>query len=523
MKLIQITTLTFLVIILLHAGCDNILDVSPTEAIAIDDFFSSEAEARQAINATYASLQDLAFYAEGYPKIVEGASGDMILDNTDDLEFVSYTWNATNSRFDRLWQESYEGIFRANLVLQHVPEIEGMDQGAKDVMLAEARFLRALYYWHLMNIFGEVPLVLAANPTEPSEAALPKSSSPELIEQMVADLTVAIENLPRQHDASNLGRATEGAAKALLGKVYLYSASPIFGGNPQGYELAAAQFADVINNYDYQFVDYSDLWVVDNNPEQIFEVQYANLGGSIWTGTDNRNANETQIRPALNLPNGRGGNGNLVPTQDFVDEFLVEPYTGPDPESIYNGADPRLYWTVWREGDFFDEIEPVYQSTWTPTGYALKKGLFPVTDRNEDGDDRNIPIIRLGDVYLMYAEALNAQPARNAQGAVDAINAVRARVNMPTYPNSESPFSVSAASSQQEIFEAIVHERRIELGGEYARYNDLRRWQLAGEVLGPNGWQPRHTFFPIPADELDNNDQLEQNPAYVGGVAGQTS
>ena len=115
----------------------------------------------------------------------------------------------------------------------------------------------------------------------------------------------------------------------------------------------------------------------------------------------------------------------------------------------------------------------------------------------------------------MYAEALNSKSSRDSQGAIDAINAVRSRVNMPTYPNPNSPYSVDATSSEEEIFEAIVHERRIELGGEYARYNDLRRWEIADEVMGPLGWQhPKHTFFPIPADELDNNDQLEQNPNY---------
>lgn len=512
----RIFIITVLITTIIYVGCDtDILDVKPTESVAVDDFFTTESEAMQAINATYASLQDRNMYSEGYPKIVEGASDDMILDNTDNLDLSSYTWNASGSRFDAVWQESYEGIFRANLVIQNVPEIENMDESLKGRVIAEARFLRAMFYWHLLNTFGEVPLVLNANPADPSEAALPKSSSLDLIDQMVTDLTEAISGLPANYDSGNIGRATEGAAKALLGKVHLYSASPIYGGRAEGYELAAQQFESVINDYTYQLVNYEDLWVVDNNAENIFEVQYASIGGSIWTTTDNSNANETQIRPALNLPNGRGGNGNLVPTESLVNEFLVESYDGPDPEGIYNNADPRLYYTVWREGDFFDDQEPTYQTTWSPTGFSLKKGLFPVKDRNEDGDDWNVPVIRLGDVYLMYAEALNSKSSRDSQGAIDAINAVRSRVNMPTYPNPNSPYSVDATSSEEEIFEAIVHERRIELGGEYARYNDLRRWEIADEVMGPLGWQhPKHTFFPIPADELDNNDQLEQNPNY---------
>jgi len=121
----------------------------------------------------------------------------------------------------------------------------------------------------------------------------------------------------------------------------------------------------------------------------------------------------------------------------------------------------------------------------------------------------------------MYAEAVNAKSNREPQEAIDAINRVRARVNMPTYPNGSSPYSVDASSSEQEIFEAIVHERRVELVGEYQRYNDLRRWSRgksinwAEEEMGDLGWQdPKHLFFPIPAEEVDVNDELEQNPEY---------
>lgn len=502
-------------VLLLYVGCDdNFLDVDPTESVAVEGFYSSEDDAIAAINAAYASLQNRAMYSEHWPKTVEGASDDMAMDNTDDLELTNYTWTTTLDPTDLNWQGSYEGVFRSNLVLKFVPDIE-MDQELKDRILGEARFLRALYYWHLMTLFGEVPLVTEeeTNPNDPSEAELPKSTAPEIIDLMVSDLQTAADLLPRTYDDNNVGRATEGAAKALLGKVHLYSASPIFGGNEEGYALAADQLRDVIDNYDYQLVDFEDIWTVDNNAESIFEVQYTDVGGSIWATQDFAGANEINLRAALNLPNGRGGNGNLIPRQDLVDEF--EDYSGPDPEGIFDGRDPRLYHSIWREGDHFDDVEPTFQSSWTPTGYAVKKGLYPVVDRAEDGTEENVPVLRLGDVLLMYAEAANAKSAREPQEAIDAINRVRARVNMPAYPNASSPYSVDASSSEEEIFEAIVHERRVELVGEYQRYNDLRRWELAEEELGPLGWQhPRHTFFPIPPEEIDNNEALEQNPHY---------
>lgn len=502
-------------VLLLHAGCDDdFLNIEPTEAVSVESFYASADDVLAAVTAAYAPLQNTAIYSEQYPKTVEGASDDMTMDNTSDLELTNYTWSATLSPTNLNWQGLYEGVLRSNLVLKYAPDIE-MDQSLKNRLIGEARFLRALYYWHLMALFGEVPLVTEEETdlNDPSKAELPKSPPAEIIDLMVSDLQAAAEALPPTYAAADRGRATAAAAKALLGKVYLYSASPIFGNNQDGCALAAAEFESVINDYGFELVDFADIWTVDNNAESIFEVQYSDVGGNIWAMQDAAGINETNLRAALNLPNTRGGNGNLLPTQDLVDEF--EDYDGPDPGGIFDGRDPRLYYSVWRDGDHYDEIDATFQSSWTPTGYAVKKGLYPVVDRNEDGTEANVPVLRLGDVLLMYAEALNCQSARDPQGAIDAINRVRARVNMPTYPDPSSPYSVDAGSSQQEIFDAIVHERRVELSAEYQRYHDLRRWELAQEQLGPLGWQhPKHIFFPIPPEEVDNNEALEQNPHY---------
>lgn len=512
-KIYLILFVVFSAMILVYTGCEeNFLDISPKESTSVDSFFSSQSDAQAAINATYASLQSRSLYSELYPKTVEGASDDMGMDNTDNLSLSSYTWTVTLRTTDSNWQSCYEGIFRANLVIKNVPNID-MDEDLKSRIIGEAHFLRALYYWHLMTLFGEVPLVTEeqADPADPSKAELPKSSPSKIIDFMVADLKKAESALPASYDDNNVGRATKGAAQALLGKVYLYSTSPLFGGNADGYGLAADELKKVIDAGNYSLIDYKNLWVQDNNAESIFEVQYADVGGSIWYSSDNAGANEVNLRAALDLPNTRGGNGNLLPTQSLVDEF--EDYSGPDPEGVFNGRDPRLYYTVWRDGDYFDDVEPTYKSSWTPTGYALKKGLFPVPDRNEDGTVRNIPVIRFGDVLLMYAEAVNAKSPREPQEAIDALNRVRERVNMPDYPTTDYP--ITAASNEQAIFDVIVHERRVELAGEYQRFNDLRRWGLAKQVLGPLGYEaPRDNFFPIPPDEVDNNDQLEQNPNY---------
>lgn len=130
----------------------------------------------------------------------------------------------------------------------------------------------------------------------------------------------------------------------------------------------------------------------------------------------------------------------------------------------------------------------------------------------DDAIGTNYPIIRFADVLLMYAEAANENG--NKADAIDAINRVRARSNMPTYPDSGSPYSVDQSSSTEAIFEAIVHERRVELAFENHRYNDVRRWGIGEDALGDLGYQPKHRWMPLPQGEVDTNDELEQNPDW---------
>ncbi len=316
---------------------------------------------------------------------------------------------------------------------------------------------------------------------------LPKNSVTEIYNQAIQDLEEAEADLPLEYDAANLGRASKGAAQSLLGKIHLYQ---------ENYEAAEEWFSKVIESGVFELVpDYTDIISLDNenNSESIFEVQYADVGGNGWAGADAANNNEANLRERLNLPQGRGGFGNILPTEDFVNEF--------------EEGDPRLFYSVFVQGDPYDEVDPEFQADWTVTGYAIKKGMMPIF-RNNTNSGRNWPIIRYADVLLMYAEAANENG--NTQAAINAINLVRDRVGIPLHPNAGIP-----VGNQQEIFDAIVHERRVELGLEYHRFNDLKRWGLAQEELGDLGYEaPKHRYFPLPQAELDVNTELVQNPEY---------
>lgn len=470
--------------LLLFSGCsEDFLNIAPPASLTEDIFFKTPADAEATITAAYRSLLSIG-QNNNYAKVTEAPTDDVIIFNTQGLSLDSWSFGTNDAIIDEVWQSLYEGIFRANIALQKVPDIE-MEAAQKDRILGEAHFLRALFYFHLTVLYGEVPLVTEADPTDASKAALPKSPLSEIQALMIDDLTQATGLLPLQsgYSEDDLGRASKGAAEALLGKVYLYS------GN---YPMAETHLNNVIISNEYELLaDFSELLVVDNNVESIFEVQLADLSG------------QGSSRIQNDYPQGQGGFANLLPTQDIVDEF--EDYAGP---TAINGKDPRLFYSIFREGDPYDEVAPAFSQAWTPTGYAKKKGQYPVIRFNNGNLGRNFPLIRLADVLLMYAEAANEND--NPGEAIAAINKVRDRVGMPNLPTAEYP-----VSNKQEIFEAIVHERRVELAFEYHRLNDLRRWGLAEAELGSLGYvSPKHLYYPIPQSELDNNPELVQTAGY---------
>lgn len=464
----------------------DFLDIKPPASLTEESFFKSEADMEAAITAAYNPLKDGGLYGNNYAKITEAPTDDIIIYNTQGLSLDSWTFANNDAIIDAVWQTCYEGIFRSNVVLQSLSEVE-IDQDRKDRIFGEAYFLRALYYWHLTTLFGEVPMIQHADPSDVSTSLIAKSPLAELYAFMVEDLEKASTLLPLQssYGSSDIGRASKGAAEALLGKVYLYA---------KNYPKAELHFENVIKSNEYRLLSqFDELLITDNNPESIFEVQFADI------------INQGTSRIANDYPQGQGGYANLLPTRDLVEEY--ENYSGG---TAINNRDPRLFYSIFREGDPYDEVSPIFKEQWTPTGYAKKKGSFPVIRSNNYNLGRNFPIIRLADVILMYAEAANENG--KISEAVQAINEVRGRqsVAMPLLPTVDFP-----VDSKAEVFKAIVHERRVELAFEHHRLNDVRRWDLGEEVFGSLGYKaPKHKYFPIPQSEIDNNPNLVQNSDY---------
>ena len=393
------------------------------------------------------------------------------------------------------WNDYYQGIFRANTLLAKLPGVT-MDATLKARFAAEAKALRANYYFNLVRMFKNVPLLLdpltATNMYEVIQAA-----PAAVYTQIEKDLTEAIADLPSTVSlATEAGRLSKGSAKALLGKVYLFENKG---------SLAAAQFADVngtpggTSQYGYRLLTlFSDLWNTSNkfNTESIIEVSHSSIGSSGWgnwgSGSDEGNSVNVMVgprsysrlgSPAPDLPSGWSFN---VFTQDFYDAIKTDPRFGA---TVFDLKALKVAGKA-------DYIEG-YQNT----GYFLNKFLPRTSDVSTGSGDQVLNykqdtyVIRLADTYLMEAEALGATGSR-AQALLDA---VRSRVGLSSVP-------VSLA--------AIKAERRLELAGEGHRFFDLVRWNDAVAKLGSRGFVAgKNEVFPIPFRELQGT-KLVQNQGY---------
>jgi hypothetical protein len=380
-----------------------------------------------------------------------------------------------------------------------------MDATLKDRYVAEMKFLRAYYYFDLIRLFYQIPLF-----TEP--LAADAINSAEQVErsavfaQIEQDLIEAIPNLPTSVDVDTEGgRATQGAGKALLGKVYLHQ---------EKFGQAVEQFQDVngtpgeTSQYGYRLLDnFGDLFNINNqfNSESIFEVSHtsaSNWGDWNCIGCAEGNflsqmsapRGYSILEPNRGAPNFISGWGFNIPTEQLVDAFIYEDGT----------YDERYKYTISNLDSLF-QLEIVdYEESYQDTGFFLKKFAGTEDNRhtgagNYEGNwPQNFYDIRLADTYLLEAEAI-VRGGGDMSRAQALLDAVRTR-------SGNDPVTAT--------FENILRERRLELAGEGHRWFDLQRNGLAPQYLAFKGYvKDKHDKLPIPLQELTDT-QLEQDPAY---------
>jgi len=484
---------TVLLLSLIITGCSDFLSVNPQSELTQEAFPTSKSDALQATNAVYSTLRDWHFHSGGFP-ILDIMSDDALKgSNPNDGAntvgpYNDFTHAATQDGLDRWWNSLYQGIRRANVVIEKVPAIK-MDEALKTRYLGEARFLRALYNFDLVRAFGGVPLVTTINP----ELKLTRSSKAEIYAFIEGDLAFAITALPAksEYDANDLGRATLGAAKALLGKVQIFQGD---------FTAAEPLLMSVVNTgiYDLE-ADYYDA----NGPngehgvESVFEIgavsndggsgnQYANTQGV--RGTPNRgwgfNQPSVDLRNAFETGDARE-KGTIIELNDIIDGItILGDGTTPDVETD--------------EGGNVIAIESYNRKVWIP-------GTSTVT---QFGHNRRL--IRFADVLLLAAEVLNENNKQNE--ALVLLNRVRARARA----GDNAILPDITTTDQTELRNVILKERRVELALEGHRFWDLVRTNTASSVLGPLGFQTgKHELLPIPQSEIDlSQGTLEQNPNW---------
>ncbi len=465
----------------------------------VEDFPKNESEFLAGINATYSPLQSQGLYARWMHYVLdnmglENEANAAIAANLN--QFYQFNISPNNNNVFVYWKNCYNGIFRANVLLdniENINNIETLSDTEKNAHIGELRYLRAFYYFLLTSRFGDIPLYTSG---DNGIEGFPKSSREDVYQFIISDLTEAAGLLLTKSETEP-GRATRGAANALLGKVQLYR---------QNYAAAKTAFDNVINGGQHALVNnYFDNFTGETelNSESVFEVLFIFAGGAYsWNANDDTGFTESNIIAA---EYGFRGFHNVNPANDLVAEF--ENGDIRKDESFYFPGD-----TYGANGDLV-----VTQANIGAETAAWRKYMLTYKQDTDltffNFSDINFRVIRYADVLLMAAEVENE--LGNMSTAIDLMNQVRARVDMPLY-GSPAMDAIFPVASQSEVFTAIVHERRVELAGEMVRFPDLVRWGLADDVL-PNFIVGTSEVLPIPQGEIDINANLtnaDQNNGY---------
>lgn len=458
-----------------------------------ENFFKTAKDAEQALTAVYDIVGQKGYYRDAIFPLGESSS-DNIDEQTGDngdwgfhFKAISdYRWVPDNPFFMARWYDSYRGIFRANILLERLPEIL-MDDDLKRQYAAEAKFLRGLYYFTLVISFGDVPFVTEVL-TRDEYAQLARTDQALIYAQVEQDLMEAADDLPVSiDDPSQIGRATRGAALGLLSRVYLY----------QGKWNETVQASEeVISLNQYELVeDYGSMFngKNENSAESLFEMQSVSRAPSFWS-PQSENLYSIMWSPMIGWANW------FTPSVDVIQSF-EEGDIRRKASLLIVGANDSIDLNGDNVLDPFPAPE-IGSNTVFFTNSNVRKFLpegRPLNDANNY--DVNFPIIRYAEILLNYAEALNE--LNRTQDALAPLNLVRARAKLPAITTTD----------QATLRNLIFHERRIELIFEGHRFFDLKRTGRAPDLLGPLGYQVgQHEYFPVPQEELDLNPNLTQYP-----------
>jgi hypothetical protein len=470
-------------------GCKKFLDETPTSHLSTSSYYQTSEDAVRSVTDIYRYMKDQAY--GGYSP---SSFGDVMADDANkggggasDQSLIQdlkiFVAKADNGYVYNAWRDNFKGVYLANVVLQKVPAIS-MDPKLKTQVLGEAQWLRAYFYFQLVRLFGRVPLIKV--PADNGDYNTPQSTEAEVLAFIESDATAAITSLPdkKNQSASDLGRATKGAAQALLLEVYMWE---------KKWKEAQQTGDAIISSGTYALTsDVTKNWTTASefSSESVFEVNCANIPGK---GTGN-------LLNLFDAPRNTWGYGFIVPSQSLVNEF--------------EKGDPRLKATAIANNQLLPD-GTIANTTTSETNYWNMKYWLPVNEipTNNGGGTGDGPtndrVYQLAQVMLWTAEA--AFQNGDASHATQLVNQVRDRARK-SGGNTDMTILPSYATV---TIDNIYHEMRVETAlGEHRRWYELVRTGRAAKLL-PNFKVGINEHVPIPLTEIQlSGGVLTQNPGY---------
>ena len=585
-------------------ACDNdFLDQVPDDRLTFDETFSRRSTVDQYLANIYSQVP-----SEFAQRFTTNENSGPWTGASDDAEYVwSFhfgnflnigDWNPTSAEVSNLWSAFYQGIRSASTLIANIENCEDCTPIIESQYIAEARILRAFFYYNLMRSYGPVlllPNTVIAPDADISELGLERNTLQEVVDYIVVEMDeagAALENTSFR--GTNAGRMSTPLAMVIKQKALLLLASPLFNGNTDYAGLVNEAGENLIpQNNDVQrwklAADAAKVFIDKYVPSTFRLYRELNEDGSLNPYLSTRNVvvedfNSEIIfaRPAgntdyhyevtpyhLGSPAEVRGAGGLAATQEMVDAFFTSngrsiddplanytaegfsdfqaPYdvTARQTFNPWTNREPRFYTgityngSLWLNRDFGDIITKTWfegnsgrrvgTNDYSPTGYIVRKKMILGDWRN---GDRSQPMIRLAEVFLDYAEALNEYDPGNAD-ILTYVNLIRERAGIPEYGSAE----LEAPTGQDGMRNAIWKERRVEFFVENIRYFDARRWKIAEDVFaGPmhgmdinateeenfynevvfenRVFRPQDYLWPIPQGEIIANPALVQNPGW---------
>lgn len=480
-------------------GCSKFLDQQPKDFASSTTFYKNVTQLKEVLNGAYSGLQNLYSGGGNLWAMTEMRSDNTTFEyNNEDrgtlqLENMDYFQMTTDNIYlASIWSTIYNSIAQCNGVIGHINDVKYADEAEKSGILGQAAFLRSLYYFHLVRLWGSVPLVLE-EVTDPSKAYHTKASVDSVYAQVIKDANQAVSSLPATWSADETGRVTKGAAYTLLGEVYL---------TQKDYVKASAAFANV---KEYALLpSYADLYkpANKNNVESILEVQYSNAiegeaSNYLYTFAPLYSGFKT-----IGAFDPNSGAGRNIPTRNML--------------AAYEKGDKRFAASIAWFVDPLNSQKGYVEASGDSIPYINKYATKPVQAGKQDN---NFYIYRYGQVLLWHAEAINEISGPTGE-AFQMVNAIRNRAGLKSLPTNLDKAGFRTA---------VYKEQRIEDAFENHRWYQLLRTGQAKTVMTANGpqqkayqtWLPSDSYniqdykmlFPIPLNEINLND-LTQNEGW---------